>query len=217
MEDRVSFKDHCIVSCGMLYPELNYLMKTGFLDPYRISFTPPGLHAIPSHLEKHLARRLEKAKEFCPPQKTIVVYGRRCYVNLDQPSRRVDSIIEAQGEGIKRVQADYGYDMLAGIEERERISGGEADKILWFTAGWLKNWKTVYQRYFGWDRADANANFPGYYRKIIVLDGIGISDRYLNEHPEKVLELFDWTGVEVQFYEISLDRLKRLLLECLQK
>jgi len=215
MQDRVSFKDHCIVSCGMLYPELTYLMKTGFLDPYRISFTPPGLHAIPSDLEKHLVRRLGRAKELCHSQKTIVVYGRRCYVNVDQPSRRVDSIIEAQGEGIKRVQADYGYDMLAGIEERERISANEADKILWFTAGWLKNWKTVYQRYFGWDRADANANFPGYYKKIIVLDGMGISDKYLNEHPEKVLELFDWTGVEVQFHEISLDRLKKLLLECL--
>ena len=215
MEDRVSFKDHCIVSCGMLQPELKYLMETGFLDPYRISFTPPGLHAIPSDLEKHLVRRLEKAKELCPPERIIVVYGRKCYVNVDQPSKRLDSIIEAQGEGIKRVQADYGYDMLADIEERERISGGEADKVLWFTAGWLKSWKTVYQRYFGWDRADANVTFPGYYKKIIVLDGIGISDRYLNEHPEEVLELFDWTGVEVQFYEISLDRLKKLLLECL--
>ena len=215
MEDRVSFKDHCIVSCGMLYPELNYLMKTGFLDAYRISFTPPGLHAIPSDLEKHLVRRLERAKELCPPQKIIVVYGRRCYVNVDQPSKRVDSIIEAQGEGIKRVQADYGYDMLAGIEERERISGGEADKVLWFTAGWLKNWKTVYQRYFGWDKADANANFPGYYKKITILDGIGISHMYLSEHPVEILELFDWTALKVEFHEISLDRLKKLLLECL--
>jgi len=187
MEDRESFKDRCIVSCGMLYPELNYLMKAGFLDPYRISFTPPGLHAIPGDLEKHLVRRLERTKELCPPQKTIVVYGRKCFVNVDQPGKRVDSIIEAQGEGIKRVQADYGYDMLAGIEERESISGGEADKVLWFTAGWLKNWKTVYQRYFGWDRADANANFPGYYKKIIVLDGIGISERYFSEYPEKVV------------------------------
>jgi hypothetical protein len=215
----MSFKDHCIVSCGMLYPELNHLMKTGFLDPYRISFTPPGLHAIPGDLEKHLVRRLEKAKGLCPSERIIVVYGRRCYVNVDQPprTRGVDSIIEAQGEGIKRVQADYGYDMLAGIEKREEISANEAGKILWLTAGWLKNWKTVYQRYFGWDRADANANFPGYYKKIIVLDGIGLSDWYLNEHPEEVLELFDWTGLEVEFYEISLGRLKRLLLECLQK
>lgn len=45
MANRKSFKDHCIVSCSMIYPELNHLMKTGFLDPYKILFTPPGLHA----------------------------------------------------------------------------------------------------------------------------------------------------------------------------
>jgi len=53
--------------------------------------------------------------------------------------------------------------------------------------------------------------------KIVVLDGIGIAEEYTNEHPEKILELFDWTGVEVEFHEISLDRLKKLLLECLQE
>ena len=215
MTNRRSFQDHCIVSCGMLYPELSYLMKIGFLDPYKILFTPPGLHAIPDELERQLVRKLKKAMEYCPPDEIIVVYGRKCYVNADNPSRNIDMIIREQGEGISRVQGDYGYDILAGIEERERISGGKADKILWFTPGWLKNWKTVYQRYFGWDEADANANFPGYYEKIVVLDGIGISDEYINEHPEEILELFDWTAVEVEFQKISLDRLKRRLLECL--
>ena len=215
MGDRKSFEDRCIISCGMLHPELRYLMETGFLNPFKIMFTPPGLHAKPDELERQLIRRLKRAKELCPPHKIIVVYGRKCYVNVDEPTKKVDSIIESQGEGIRRVQGDYGYDMLAGIEERERISGGEADKILWFTPGWLENWKTVYQGYFGWDKADANANFPGFYKKIIVLDGIGASERYINEHPEKILELFDWTGVEVEFHEITLDRLKGLLLECL--
>lgn len=215
MANHKSFKDRCIVSCGMLHPELNYLMQNGFLDPYKILFTPPGLHAIPDELERQLVRKLKKAMEYCPPQKIVVVYGNKCYVNADNPSRKIDMIIEEQGEGISRVQGDYGYDILAGIEEREEISDGEENKVLWFTPGWLRNWKTVYQRYFGWDEADANANFPGYYKKIIVLDGIGIYDEYLNEHPEEILEIFDWTGVEVEFRQISLDRLKRLLLECL--
>ncbi|MCD6505687.1 DUF1638 domain-containing protein [Candidatus Poribacteria bacterium] len=133
MGDRKSFEDRCIISCGMLYPELRYLMGTGFLNPFKIMFTPPGLHAKPDELERQLIRRLKRDKELCPPHKIIVVYGRKCYVNVDEPTKRVDSIIESQGEGIRRVQGDYGYDMLAGIEERERISGGEADKILWFT------------------------------------------------------------------------------------
>jgi hypothetical protein len=215
MVNHKPFKDHCIVSCGMLHPELSYLMKIGFLAPYKILYTPPGLHAIPGELERQLVRKLRKAMEYCSPLKIIVVYGKKCYVNADQPTRKIEMIIKEQGEGIARIQGDYGYDMLAGIEERTRISGGEPDKVLWFTTGWLRNWETVYQRYFGWDEADANANFPGYYKKIIVLDGIGVSDKYINERPEKILQLFDWTGVEVEFQDISLDRLKRLLLECL--
>jgi len=217
MADHKSFQDHCIVSCGMLHPELYHLMEIGFLDPQRILYTPPGLHAKPNELERQLVRRLKQAKEHCPTPKIIVAYGRKCYVNTDNPFRQIDTIIEEQGEGISRVQADYGYDMLAGIEERERISGGEADKVLWFTPGWLRNWKTVYQRYLGWDKADANANFPGYYKKIVVLDGLGISDGYINEHPERILELFDWTAVEVEFQQISLERLKGLLLDCLKR
>ncbi len=80
MANHKSFKDHCIVSCGMLHPELNYLMQIGFLDPYKILFTPPGLHAIPDELERQLVRKLKKAMEYCPPQKIIVVYGNKCYV-----------------------------------------------------------------------------------------------------------------------------------------
>jgi len=79
---------------------------------------------------------------------------------------------------IARVQGDYGYDKQAGFEDRQRISGGRQDKILWFTPGWLERWETVYQKYFGWNEADANANFPGFYDKIIVLDSLGITEEY---------------------------------------
>jgi hypothetical protein len=127
----------------------------------------------------------------------------------------VDSILEEAGRGIVRVQGEYGYDMLAGFEERQQISEGRQDKILWFTPGWLKSWKAIYQTYFGWDEADANANFPGFYDRIIVLDSLGVADEYMAQHPEEILELFDWTGLEVEFYPINLDRLKGLLADAL--
>ena len=211
---RISFANHCIVSCGILRPELTFLMDAGFLDAYKVLFTPPGLHVLPDELEKQLLQALNRARKLCPFQDIILVYGRRCYTNLDDASKTIDSIIETQGTGIKRVQAEYGYDMLAGIEQRSEISGGNPDKILWFTPGWLKAWKTVYQKYFGWDEADANANFPGYYKKIIVLDGIGASEKYNTEAPEAILALFDWTGVEVEFRKVGLERLQGLLAEC---
>ena len=210
-----TFEDRCIISCGMLHPEINHLVKTGFLNPRRILFTPPGLHALPNKLEEHLLERLAQARESCPDHKIVVVYGKKCYVSVDEPLKRVDSILQAAGQGIVRVQGDYGYDMLAGFEDRQRVSGGRQDKILWFTPGWLKSWKTVYQKYFGWDDADANANFPGFYDKIIVLDGLGLAEEYMIQHAEGILELFDWTGLEVEFHPITLDRFKGLLMDSL--
>ena len=207
--------DHCIVSCGMLRPEITHLIETGSLSPRRILFTPPGLHALPDKLEEHLLKRLAQARERCPDAKIVVVYGKKCYVSTDEPLRRVDSILQAAGQGIVRVEGDYGYDMLAGVEDRQRISGGRQDKVLWFTPGWLKHWKVVYQKYFGWDSADANANFPGFYDKIIVLDSLGLEDEYTMHHAEEILELFDWTGLEVEFQPITLDRFAGLLGDAL--
>lgn len=210
-----NFADRCIISCGMLHPELTHLIETGFMNPRRILFTPPGLHALPQKLEEHLLTRLAQARDSCPDDEIIVVYGKKCHVSTEEPFKRVDSILEDVGRGIVRVQGEYGYDMLTGFEQRQQISGGRQDKILWFTPGWLKSWKAVYQHYFGWDEADANANFPGYYDKIIVLDSLGLSDEYMMQHAEEILELFDWTGLEVEFYPITLDRFKRLLKDTL--
>jgi len=210
-----TFKDRCVISCGMLHPEITHLMESGFLNPRRILFTPPGLHALPDKLEEYLLKRLTRTREWCPDHKTIVVYGKKCYINVDEPLKRVGSILQAHGQGIVRVQGDYGYDMLAGFEDRQRISGGREGKILWFTLGWLKSWKAVYQKYFAWDEADANANFPGFYDKIIVLDSLGWAEEYMAQHAEEILELFDWTGLEVEFHPIPLDRFKGLLMDSL--
>jgi hypothetical protein len=190
-------------------------VESGFLNPRRVLFTPPGLHALPDRLEEHLLERLAQARESCPDHRIIVVYGKKCYVSTDEPLKRVDSILQAAGQRIVRVQGDYGYDMLAGFEDRQRISGGRQDKTLWFTPGWLKSWKTVYQTYFGWDGADANANFPGFYDRIVVLDSLGLAEEYMIQHAEEILELFDWTGLEVEFHPITLDRFKGLLADSL--
>jgi len=209
------FREHCIVSCGILHPEINHLIETGFLNPRQIMFTPPGLHAKPVELERHLTRRLKQIKTSCPAHKTIVVYGKKCYIDADQPIRRVDTILQELGPGIARLEGDYGYDILTSFEERQRISEGRESHTLWFTLGWLRSWKTIYQHYFGWDRADANANFPGFYDRIIVLDTLGVADEYMTEQAEAILELFDWTGLIVEFHPITLDRFKKRLVDSL--
>jgi len=156
---------------------------------------------------------LAQARESCPDHEIIVVYGKKCYVSLDQPGRLVDSILLEKGPGIVRVQGEYGYDMITGIEDRQSISEGRQDKVLWFTLGWLRSWKTVYQKYFGWDRADANANFPGFYDKIVVLDSLQVAEIYTTQYAEQTLELFDWTGLEMEFQPVTLDRFQGLLVD----
>jgi hypothetical protein len=216
MAEERSFRDHCLVACAILQPELSHLQEEGFLDAKKIFYIPAGLHIKTERLEERLTAQLQKALKMCPPEKIIVVQGTKCFISTDDPYRRIHDIIGEQAAGIKQVQAAYGYDMLAGREDRDAIAtGGDEGRVLWFTPGWLRNWKTIYQRYVGWDRADANANFPGYYDEIVVLDGLGVAETYQTERVEEILELFDWTGLQVRCQPISLDRLKGLLLEAL--
>jgi len=210
------FENSCVVSCGILRPEMKHLMDTGFLDPQKIMFTAPGLHAKPALLEEQLLKRLAQMRQLCPDSKIIVAYGKKCHVDADDPVKRVDTILDAlPDQHISRLQGDYGYDILVSYDDRQRISEGREQNTLWFTIGWLKSWKTIYQNYFGWDRADANANFPGFYDRIIVLDSLNIADEYMSTRAEEVLEIFDWTGLAVEFHPIGLDRLKGLLLDAL--
>ncbi|GAH12149.1 unnamed protein product, partial [marine sediment metagenome] len=56
-------------------------------------------------------------------------------------------------------------------------------------------------------------NFPRHTGGAILLDGIGFWEKYIEDHPEKILEFSDWMGIPIKPYKISLNRLKELLLE----
>ncbi len=206
-----SFSDTAIIACGTLSPELNYLKKEGFLDTHHLYYTKPGLHQDVPELERQLIKRIRKAKE--KTDRVIVVYGGKfCYVNVDEPTRTMQNIIEEQGPGVKRIQASHCMDMLADEAERDRIAqevaGGE--KVWWMTPGWIKFREDVFK---GWDKGLANENFPRHTGGAVVLDGIGYLDQYMAEKPEAFLEYSDWMGIPIQPYPISLDRFKSLLLD----
>jgi len=209
--NHVSFSDIAIVSCGTLSLELNHLKEDGFLDANHLFFTTPGLHEDPRELERQLIQRIEKAKE--KADKVLVVYGGKfCYVNVDQPTRTMQKIIEEQGPNVARIDATHCMDMIASVEERERIAlevaGGE--KVWWMTPGWIKFRHQVFK---GWDQGLANENFPKHTGGAIVLDTIGYVDRYMAEKPEEFLEYSDWMSIPIQGVPVTLDRFKSLLLE----
>lgn len=145
-----SFKDTAIVACGTMSPEINHLVKQGFLDTQHIFYTTPGLHQDIPELELQLIKFIEKAKTVA--RCVIVVYGGKyCYVNPDNPTRLMQTIIQEQGLKVVRIEATHCMGMLASDDEMKQIgneiAGGEP---VWFmTPGWVKYKKQVFK---GWDK-----------------------------------------------------------------
>ncbi len=210
MGDNDSFHDWAIVACGTLNLELNYLQKTGSMDAKKILYTKPGRHEVPRELEQQLVRQIENAKRYS--DKIIVVYGGKfCYINVDDPYRTIDTIIEEQGPGVTRIKASHCIDMLASEEERQELSGGQ--DVYWLTPGWLKYRQHVFQ---DWDQGMANENFPKHSGGAMMLDGIGFWDEYIEKYPEEILGFSDWMGIPLEPRTISLDRFKGLLLNAIK-
>jgi hypothetical protein len=207
----ISFADIAIVSCGTLSLELNYLKKEGFLDTNYLYYTTPGLHEDIHQLEHQLIKKINTAKKIV--DKVIVIYGGKfCYVNPDEPTCTMQTIINEQGPEVTRIQATHCVDMLAGEAERKKIAVDAAgeEKVWWMTPGWVKFRRHVFK---DWDKGLANENFPRHTGGAVVLDGIGFVEKYMDEKPEEFLEYSDWMGIPIQPYAISLDRFKSLLLE----
>jgi hypothetical protein len=213
--DSMSFADIAIVACGTLSLELNYLKNEGLLDAPILWYTTPGLHQDIHELERQLVRQIAKAKEKTP--KVIVIYGGKfCYVNMDEPTRRMQAIIEEQGPGVVRIEATHCMDMIADETERAEIAmklaGG--DPVWWMTPGWVKFRKEVFK---GWDKALANENFPRHTGGAIILDSIGYMEPFIEEHPEEFLEYYDWMGIPLMHYPVTLDRFRSLLADAAGK
>ena len=208
MEKRFSFREYAIVACGTLNMELNYLRDSGFLDARKILYTKPGRHEVPRELESQLIRQISNAKKYA--RKIIVVYGGKfCYVNADDPYRKIDTIISEQeepGVSISRIKATHCIDMLASEEERERIAQGR--DIYWLTPGWMKYRQYVYQ---GWDKGLANENFPKHTGGAIMLDAVNYYDQIAENSPEELLEFSDWMGIPLEPYTATPERLMGLL------
>ncbi|MBN2160353.1 MAG: DUF1638 domain-containing protein [Spirochaetes bacterium] len=203
----VTFKNTAILSCGTLRPELSRLREEGFLDADTVLYTTPGLHEDWRELERQLIRTVQKAKEKAPG--VLVVYGGKfCYINGNEPTRTMKTIIAEMGPGVSRINATHCMDMLASGSERDAIAGGE--KVLWLTPGWIQFRHFVYKDR---DKGFAVENFPRHTGGAMVLDGIGFMDAYMEEHVEELLEYSDWMGIPILPAQVTLDRFKSLLAE----
>lgn len=214
MSKIVSFQDYIIVACGVMAPELNNLKDEGFLNAKKIIYTTPGLHQEPMELEKQLLNKLKVAKEH--GKKIIIVYGGvYCYVNMRDPERTIDKVIDEmreEGYYISRTMVQNCIDMVASTKEREYIAGGEP---VWFgTPGWLKFRDLVFK---GWDKAHANENFPQYTGGALLLDTVDFFPKYMETNPEDILDFSDWSSLPLDAKDVQMDRLKQVLIDAMEK
>ena len=115
-ELEISFEHCTIVACGTLSLELNQLKKNGFLNAKRIEYTKPGRHEVPRELEQQLVERIGRARS--QSEAVIVVYGGKfCFIDMNDPARTIDHVIEEQGKHIARIDATHCVDMLADREQ----------------------------------------------------------------------------------------------------
>jgi hypothetical protein len=208
MGSDTTFQECAIVACGTINMELNSLKNDGLLDAGIILYTKPGRHEVPSELESQLIMQIGTAKKHA--SNIVVVYGGKfCYINGDDPYRKIDTIIQEQiepGVRISRIKATHCVDMLMSEEEREGVSEGK--DIYWLTPGWMKYRHQVFQ---GWDKGLANENFPKHSGGAIMLDAVGFFDEMMRDNPEEILEFSDWMGIPIEPYPATLDRLMGLL------
>jgi len=156
-------------------------------------------------LEEQLPRQLSRAAQVS--SRIIVVYGKKCFKDLNHPARETDALIQETVENAVRLNASNCVDMLVSLEEREKMAGSE--KIYWLTPGWLKHWDFIFK---DWDLGKANEMFPAYDRAV-VLDALGYFDRLMAESPEQILKISDWMRLPIESAPISLERLKCLIAE----
>jgi hypothetical protein len=207
-ETGVSFQDCAIVACGTLTLELNHLRKSGFLNARRIEYTKPGRHEVPKELESQLVDRIGRAKSYA--ESVIVVYGGKfCFIDMNDPGRSIDDVIEEQGQAISRINATHCVDMLADAQEREAIRNGE--KVFWLTPGWVLHRDYVFQ---DWDKGKANETFPQNTGGAVILDAVGFWEDFSARRPEKILDFSDWMGIPIRAHKVSLSRFEKLLCEC---
>ncbi|MFZ3171805.1 MAG: DUF1638 domain-containing protein [Carboxydocellales bacterium] len=209
----VSFKDYAIVACGTMIPEINKLKEDGFLDAQKVLFLTPGLHQDPIELEKQLQKQIKLAKE--QVKKIIIVYGGKyCYINVRDPYRTIDTVIDEMKEDgyfISRTQIHNCIDMIVSEEELKEIAQGQ--KVWFGTCGWLKYRDLEFK---GWDKATANTYFPTF-NEGLILDSVGIFNEYLENNPEEILEFSDWMGIPLDAREVKLDRFKTVLISAMDE
>lgn len=183
-----------IISCGMLEAELEYLLRTHGKN-IAPRYLDPALHVNFDKLKAELTRVLQDTRE--AGSRTKVIYG-YCHPEMAE-------ILEPYGA--TRIGAANCLEALLGAPEMARLEAG--GKVMYLTAGWLREWK----RLVAAGAEDLGLDFRnmfGDYRAVLILDtGVTPID-------EAAVEEFSaYANLPVERLEVSLDHLWERVRELL--
>lgn len=179
-----------VISCGIFREELEYLSREKGLD-WDITYLDAALHVNFDKLKAKLVQTLEERRK--DERELKVLYG-HCHPEILE-------ILEKYGA--KKMNAGNCLEAVVGPEEIQRLDS-EA-KSFFLTAGWVNNWR----RMFDLGKADFNYDFRSMfaqYERVIVFDSHVVP---INE--DSVKEFREFTGLPVERISITLDHFFNLV------
>lgn len=182
-----------VLSCSIVKKEVDYLISK-ISQEIEITFLDSALHVFPEKLEEEIQKNLHGTTG------TLLIYGNKCCANIEKIAGENNAFL---------IGAANCVEMLLGSEmaRLEKLS-----KTFFFTEGWVENWKHIFQQTLMWDKIDARLNF-GYCDRMLLVNTGSLTN--LSDYD--ILELFDYTGLPVEFLATDLKNFKSLFISALKK
>lgn len=182
-----------ILSCSIVNKEIKYIISK-LNQEIELYFLDCALHIFPEKLEAEIKKSLVGTTG------TLLIYGNKCCANMEKIAEENNAFLIGAANCIEMV---LGPEMA----RQEKIA-----KTFFFTEGWLENWKHIFQQALMWDKIDARLNF-GYCDRMLLVKTGRLTD--LSDYD--ILELFEYTGLPVEFITTNLSNFESLFISALKK
>ncbi len=179
-----------IISCGIFREELEYLLKKKELKG-NVTFLDAALHVNYDKLKKQLVDTLERLTH--KGNVLNVIYG-HCHPEMSAILDRYEA---------KKIDAANCLEAIVGADEIRTLAS-EA-KTFFLTAGWVNNWKKMFEL----GEEDLHIDFKSMftdYERIIVFES-----EFIPIDEESLQEFSKYTGLPIERRAITLEHLRKIV------
>ena len=195
-----SIQKPCVIACGILRKEIEYLQKNGDIDA-EVHFLSEKLHMDYNDLDRALNGTIKKRQKQCP-EGVIVVYGDVCLGFNDEMKKLIDQ------HDVVKVDALNCIDCLLGGQGK-LLEVDPEHKFLFLNPAFIK----FSEKIMGETKAVTWEMFS-ILDGIVLLDTMGDLDAYQSE----IDDISEHSGLPVlERKNLGLEGFKKVLLEALDR